>query len=431
MAKIQGYLDSIKNALFGKDVRSSIYDGIDAINKEVESTTNRQEHLEGTFDQLVINSGNSNAELVDARVGENGKSYAKLGDRLDEVDSQLEHIEKEINSIQNLNKNLGIAVSLKSANYDENENLELYKKQALEVKELNGSIELVCFISVINENDKTFISPDVNNLIIPFINYCKDNDIKISLGKIHLVKTLSPSDHTPSDANGIKGLIKPLEGDENIWFSNYKIAVNNIVNALYNEGIKYVVIANENELISTNYNYLEYWKDLINTLKNTYTGLKIGYSLHVGEQEYFEFEKRYNRPTMLDYLDFIGINTYPSMSNNKVYDGTKKIEDMKKILSKNVDIISKLYKLYPSKEFLITETGSMGRDNSLNDPIDTSYKYNKNSIVQGLYIKLIIEELATREYVKGFYIWHIREPFSIINTEAENIVKEYYKRMGV
>ena len=64
---------------------------ISEMNKEVESTTDRQEHLEDTFNQLVINNGNSNAEIVDARVGENGKTYAKLGDRLDSVDSQLEH----------------------------------------------------------------------------------------------------------------------------------------------------------------------------------------------------------------------------------------------------------------------------------------------------------------------------------------------------
>ena len=91
MAKIQQYLDNIKNALFGREVRGSIHDGIEAINKEVERTTAKQEHLDGTFNQLIINSGTSNAEIVDARVGENGKSYAKLGDRLDEVDSQLEH----------------------------------------------------------------------------------------------------------------------------------------------------------------------------------------------------------------------------------------------------------------------------------------------------------------------------------------------------
>lgn len=92
MANIKKHLDNIKGALYGKDVRSSIHDGIDAINKEVESTTGRQVDLENIFDQLVINAGNSNAEIVDARVKNDGTSYSKLGDRLDAVDSQLEHI---------------------------------------------------------------------------------------------------------------------------------------------------------------------------------------------------------------------------------------------------------------------------------------------------------------------------------------------------
>lgn len=92
MANIKKHLNNIKNALFGQEVRGSIHDGIDAINKEVESTTGRQVDLEKTFDQLVINAGNSNAEIVDARVKSDGTSYSKLGDRLNEVDSQLEHI---------------------------------------------------------------------------------------------------------------------------------------------------------------------------------------------------------------------------------------------------------------------------------------------------------------------------------------------------
>lgn len=95
MANIQNYLNNIKNALFGRDVRGSIHDGIDAINKEVEETTKRQVDLESTFDVLIINAGNSNAEIVDARVKSDGTSYSKLGDRLNEVDSQLEQIEKE------------------------------------------------------------------------------------------------------------------------------------------------------------------------------------------------------------------------------------------------------------------------------------------------------------------------------------------------
>jgi len=91
MADIKTHLNNIKSALYGKDVRGSIHDGIDAINKEVENTTGRQVNLESTFDQLVINAGNSNAEIVDARVKSDGTSYLKLGDRLNEVDLQLKH----------------------------------------------------------------------------------------------------------------------------------------------------------------------------------------------------------------------------------------------------------------------------------------------------------------------------------------------------
>ncbi len=67
MANIKKHLDDIKNALFGKDVRSSIYDGIDAINKEVEGTTEKQNKLGEQFKNLVINEGNSNAEVAASR----------------------------------------------------------------------------------------------------------------------------------------------------------------------------------------------------------------------------------------------------------------------------------------------------------------------------------------------------------------------------
>ena len=89
MANIKSYLDNIKNAIYGKDVRVSIYDGISEINKEVENTTTKQVGLENIFDQLIINAGNSNAEIVEARVKSDGTSYPKLRDRLNAIDSQV------------------------------------------------------------------------------------------------------------------------------------------------------------------------------------------------------------------------------------------------------------------------------------------------------------------------------------------------------
>lgn len=112
MANIKDKLNNIKNALFGKDVRDSIHDGIDAINKEVESTTGRQQHLEGTFEQLIINEGNSNAEIVAGRVKEDGTSFTTIGKRIADsegkisvLDSQLEHIENTKANITDLTSN--------------------------------------------------------------------------------------------------------------------------------------------------------------------------------------------------------------------------------------------------------------------------------------------------------------------------------------
>ena len=107
MANIKDYIEDIRSAIFGKEVRGSLADGLAAINKETENTTSRQRHLEDTFDQLIINSGDSNAEIVDARVGENGSNFEKLGDRLDNFDSHLADVSnKTIQNFITINKSL-------------------------------------------------------------------------------------------------------------------------------------------------------------------------------------------------------------------------------------------------------------------------------------------------------------------------------------
>ncbi len=71
--------DKIRKAIFGGDVRDSIADGIEVV-----------EQLREDYDKQVINAGNSNAEIVDARGG-----HIKLKDRLDQVDSHLEQIKNQ------------------------------------------------------------------------------------------------------------------------------------------------------------------------------------------------------------------------------------------------------------------------------------------------------------------------------------------------
>lgn len=99
MANILTYLNNILTAVYGKNVRQSIHDGIEAINTEVVSTTERQNDLEATFENLIINAGNSNAEVVAARHDNvTNENHATVGERLDSVSEHLEYNTQQINN---------------------------------------------------------------------------------------------------------------------------------------------------------------------------------------------------------------------------------------------------------------------------------------------------------------------------------------------
>ena len=104
MANIKDFIERVRTAILGIDVRDSIADTFEAINLETEGIKNEQEALSNSFKNLIINAGNSNAEIVDSR-GE----YSTLRERLDASDlrtgNELESFKSEVTETNNnLNK---------------------------------------------------------------------------------------------------------------------------------------------------------------------------------------------------------------------------------------------------------------------------------------------------------------------------------------
>lgn len=90
MANIASKASDIRSKTYGAEVREALASGIEAINTEVESTTERQGDLEATFENLIINAGTSNAEIVAARHDNvNNENYNTLGERLDAINGNL------------------------------------------------------------------------------------------------------------------------------------------------------------------------------------------------------------------------------------------------------------------------------------------------------------------------------------------------------
>lgn len=84
MANIASIVTQIRQAILGKDVRKSIADGIDAINTEVEITNDKQYFLEQTFENLIIDAGNNNSEVVAGRYDNvTNESFNSIGKRMD------------------------------------------------------------------------------------------------------------------------------------------------------------------------------------------------------------------------------------------------------------------------------------------------------------------------------------------------------------
>ena len=87
MANIQNYLNQIKTAVFGKDVRESIHDAI-----------------KQCYDDASINHDNANMEVKLAR-----GSHNTLNDRLDENEKNQENLSSQLdtkaNEIKSLNDN--------------------------------------------------------------------------------------------------------------------------------------------------------------------------------------------------------------------------------------------------------------------------------------------------------------------------------------
>src|SRR5690606_35797 len=95
MADIKKELNAIKNAVYGREVRSSIHDGIKKINEEVEDATDlsesakhQVENIQQQVNQLVV-EGDSSVEAAQARVDAEGKSYPTLKARLDAKETQF------------------------------------------------------------------------------------------------------------------------------------------------------------------------------------------------------------------------------------------------------------------------------------------------------------------------------------------------------
>lgn len=376
MANIKKHLDNIKGALFGKDVRSSIHDGIDAINKEVENTTGRQVDLEKTFDQLVINAGNSNAEIVDARVKSDGTSYSKLGDRLNEVDSQLEHIMNN-----NIPSNFKRGTSFFCHNDASTLEYLINQPSRIENYKRCGIKEVLLTLNAVF--DGSTITPSVSySILTQASELLKSNGIEVG------VKVQDSGKHNITTNN------------YNVWFSEKTEMLKRVCSAIGNP--TQVNVANENTFVTSNLDYRSNWESLISELRALFPNTLL--SIHT------YFSEFYNGTIVIaDLLDLLGVNYYPYTSDNAVPTS----EEVKKAIYKPIngvpffDTMQEYCKKY-GNEFIISEWGTSSFEyqckNPATDWIPQSDKI-LNPNVQAIFMSEACRLFPYIDNCYGMYLW--------------------------
>mgnify|MGYP003370099753 CR=1 FL=1 len=389
MANIQQYLDNIKNALFGREVRSSIHDGIDAINKEVERTTAKQEHLDGTFNQLIINSGNSNAEVVDARVEADGTQHATLGERLDNFDSQLETNSINIKIQRRFKPKFGISPWwIDTTTEDQNKvHIDRYKELGC---------EKIPFVVHVTNNGGIYSSSEDLDRHLRLYDYIIEKGMSVSMLKFHIYGGLTESE---------------ILNDVNVFFTKYTEVVETWLKAFEGK-IKKCTILNELSALYNDSRYDNLILDLIKKAKGYNYEVSFSY---MGESEVFKTSK-----TILGNLDFIGINLYPRISE-KAEKTT--FEDSLFAWDKRIPAFEALYKI--NQNIVITEMGSQHYYECLSNPGRYDWSGQPQTDAKGRAAILSVYglfESSLKDYISAAYYWYYD---SLYYDECKDFIKSY------
>lgn len=240
--------------------------------------------------------------------------------------------------------------------------------------------------------------------LIEIINYCKELGLNVILKPMVNCKNGVWRAHINFFDKEV-----PCEPKWSNWFRSY-----------YEYQLHYAKIAEKTdckmliigcELVQTERKE-EYWRGLIEKIRNVYTGL-LTYNTDKYQEEMVKW---------WDELDVISSSGYYPINQ----------------WEENLDRIEKVVKYY-DKPFFFAECGCPSRTGSSLIPNDWTHEGSLNLEEQSKYYKTMFEVCRKREWVGGFVCWDwvsnlmeeepINDGYSVYKKPAANVIKHYYNTL--
>lgn len=410
MANIKNELDNIKKALYGKDVRNSIHNGIEVINQEVEKTTAKQESLEKIFEDLTINAGSSNAEIVIARTDKNtNETYKTIGDRLDMISSNINNVAEG----RHLLNFKSVAGTISNSFTITDSDIKHCEKQGIDI--------CVCpMVSVRSKTDSNIVAMDETR-ITEALERIKTSKVKAVMLKPHIglnfSDNLNRKEYDPED--------------KELFFKNWTDILLNYADICNRYNIPILCVSVEMVVLTKN-TYASKWETLYKTIKARYPALLIVHAPKSWEFTDVDVEES------LQWADLLGSTFYTSYTD-KVFGESDviNVDEISKAFFENerrwLKTVNERCAKY-NKKFFVCEIGVMALNDGLINVVPRSYITNNKIVnynVQAALMEAFFKHICSNPNIIGFSWWHMREPFNYytdnIETSAEKMMIKYCK----
>jgi hypothetical protein len=212
--------------------------------------------------------------------------------------------------------------------------------------------------------------------------------------------------------------------DPATWFAAYKAI---LLQALaVSQNIKIVSVVNESESITQTQNYKTYWQDIITSIKAQNQTIKTTASPSQGGGDLSE-----DKCVFWDLVDYLGVNYYPSTP----YIQVPTIRECKRTMYQLVSglpcfqlMVNQCLKY--GKKIIITEIGVTPHEYQTSAPYNWTDLGAYNETVQANFYEAFLNVLTNMSVCEGLFIWNVRDGYTFVDLEAENIVKKYYLNGG-
>ena len=223
--------------------------------------------------------------------------------------------------------------------------------------------------------------------------------------------------------NGFTGNIKmDSEKDWLIFEKNYEKFILDYAKIAASTNCEILCIGTElNDFVT---NRTSFWNQLIKKIRNVYSG-KITYA-----ENWDTFEK----VPFLSEIDFIGIDAYFPLTNEK----TPTLKSLAKAWIPVKSRIEKLSKKY-DKKVIFTEYGYQSKDFTANEPWDHSKKQNVNLLAQQNSLAILLATFWNEPWFEGGFLWKwydnhnqvggkFDRDYTIQNKSMELLLGNFYRK---